>query len=282
MLAAWFFFGLSRLAPRIAGELALRIFRRPAPARAPAPAAGERLATPGGDVMLYRLPASDAGVRYAAGSAPPARPRSQVLLVHGWSGAAGDWLPLADALRDRGHDVLVLDLPGHGAVRGRRSSLPRFVRALAHIAPTLGPVNAWVAHSGGALAAVAALAQLPAAHRPARAVLIAPLARARHALEAFCRTLRMTPDATAAFVDGIERAEKMSLDVLDGPAHASALSLPMLIVHDEGDRYVPFSNGRELQRAFAHAELVTTSGFGHRRVLSAPPVLQRVVDYVAA
>jgi pimeloyl-ACP methyl ester carboxylesterase len=200
--------------------------------------------------------------------------------MHGWSGGAGDWKVLADALRARGHDVVVLDLPGHGRVRRWRSSLPRFVRALLHVSAHVGPVDAWVAHSGGATAALTALAQLEPAFRPGRVVLLAPLARARVALEAFCRTLKMNRAATAAFVSGIERTERMSIDLLDGPRHARHLTMPMLLVHDVADCYVPFVNSRLLHDALPRTELVPTTGLGHRRVLHAPSVVQRVVNYL--
>lgn len=269
MLAAYAFMTLSRLAPRAAGALALWLFRRPAPARVRLDSAGERLKTPGGTVMLYRLAARSDGGR-----------RGRVLLVHGWSGGAGDWTSLVHALRASGYDVVVLDLPGHGRVHRWRSSLPRFVRALAHVAAVVGPFDAWIAHSGGATAALTALATLDAAQRPARLVLMAPLARARAALEDFCRSLRMSGAAIAAFIAGIERTERMSIDALDGALYAHELTMPMLLVHDVGDRYVPFANSQVLHAALARTELLPTAGLGHRRVLSAPSIVEKVVSYL--
>ncbi|MGA7269845.1 MAG: alpha/beta fold hydrolase [Acidimicrobiia bacterium] len=37
-----------------------------------------------------------------------------VVLIHGFSGHPGHWLPLADALSERGHTVVAPRLPGHG------------------------------------------------------------------------------------------------------------------------------------------------------------------------
>jgi pimeloyl-ACP methyl ester carboxylesterase len=269
MLAAYAFMTLSRLAPRATGALALWLFRRPAPARARIDVAGERLDTPGGEVMLYRIPARTAGER-----------RGRVLLIHGWSGGAGDWNALAHALSERGSEVVVLDMPGHGRVHRWRSSLPRFVRALQHVAAVDGRFDAWVAHSGGGTAALAALATLDRTRRPGRVVLVAPLARARAALEEFCRSLRMSGEAIAAFIAGIERTERMSIDALDGALYAHELTMPILLVHDVADRYVPFTNSRLLHDVLPETELLPTSGLGHRRVLSAPAVVEKIADYL--
>src|SRR5712691_3037089 len=57
---------------------------------------------------------------YVGGEGPP------ILLVHGLSGAASNWVELAPLLASR-HRVLVPDLPGHGG----SSPLPA--------APTLNP-----------------------------------------------------------------------------------------------------------------------------------------------
>lgn len=268
MLAAYAFMTLSRVTPRLAGAVALWLFRRPSPARASLDLSGEKLATPGGAVMIYRL------------GQPAAPVKGRVLLVHGWSGGAGDWQALGEALQASGHDVVVLDMPGHGRVHRWRSSLPRFVRALAHVSAVDGPFDAWIAHSGGATAALTALATLDPARRPERVVLLAPLARARVALEAFCRSLRMSGAAIAAFIGGIERTERMSIDALDGALYAHELTMPMLLVHDVGDRYVPFANSKLLHEALPQTELLPTSGLGHRRVLSAPAVVDRVVSYL--
>src|SRR6185369_17615122 len=74
------------------------------------------------------------------------------LIVHGWSSRAARFALLAGALVDRGWRVLAFDAPGHGLSSGRSSSLPQVMAALDAVVTELGPVQALVGHSMGALA----------------------------------------------------------------------------------------------------------------------------------
>src|SRR5262249_34982184 len=54
-----------------------------------------------------------------------------VLLVHGWSGRAGQLTTLAEALSFEGYRAIALDLPAHGESSGKRTSLVHFADAIA-------------------------------------------------------------------------------------------------------------------------------------------------------
>ena len=77
-----------------------------------------------------------------------------VVILHGWGSHAARFSPLAQALVSAGWRVLAIDAPGHGHSRGRNSSLPQFITALDAVVRELGPVQALIGHSLGALAAV--------------------------------------------------------------------------------------------------------------------------------
>ncbi|MDB4882297.1 MAG: hydrolase, partial [Gemmatimonadetes bacterium] len=63
-------------------------------------------------------------------------------------------------------------------------------------------------------------------------------------------------------------------------ALATAVTIPVLIVHDTDDDEVPYANGIRFAELLPSARLVTTSGLGHRRVLFAPDVVSAVVDFI--
>jgi hypothetical protein len=63
---------------------------------------------------------------------------------------------------------------------------------------------------------------------------------------------------------------------------ATTLSLPAaLIVHDRLDKEVHFQDGETLAAAWPGAEFVATEGLGHRRILRAQGIIERVVAQVA-
>jgi pimeloyl-ACP methyl ester carboxylesterase len=61
---------------------------------------------------------------------------------------------------------------------------------------------------------------------------------------------------------------------------ARRLRLPGLILHDRGDRYVPFSHGEAIAAAWPGARFVPLSGLGHRRGLEAPHVHAEILNFV--
>jgi pimeloyl-ACP methyl ester carboxylesterase len=221
----------------------------------------DRFRVRGGEVVVHRL---------GANTGP------RVLLVHGWNGAAADWRPLAEALVADGFSVSALDLPAHGASPGRVSSLPRFVRGVLEADRRHGPFDIWIAHSMGVAAALAALA---GGARARRLILLGGLVDPAGALREFAHGFGLNAAATRAYLAGIERDERMPLSQVDALRNARAITAPTLIVHDRDDRVVPVEHGRKLAAALSGAQLLQTSGLGHRRILSDDTIVRSVVAF---
>jgi pimeloyl-ACP methyl ester carboxylesterase len=257
---------LSRLAPEVSARIALWLTRRTRRGNARRGFGREiaRHRVGSGEVVLHSFALNRGGPR--------------VLLVHGWNAAADHWAPMAAALTARGLDVLAVDLPGHGATRGRASSLPRFVRALERIEREHGPFDAWIGHSMGANAALASLAR---GARARRLVLIGPLVRPAWALRGFARGFGLTAAATRAYLRVIEQAEAMPLAAVDAERNAAQVDAPTLLVHDLDDRVIPIDHVEALLRVLPAARLLLTRGLGHRRVLADAEVARKVSDFVA-
>ena len=62
---------------------------------------------------------------------------------------------------------------------------------------------------------------------------------------------------------------------------APRLRAPLLLLHDEGDREVPFAHGQAVAAAWPGGHLLPLRGLGHRRLLRDPAVIQAVVEFVA-
>ena len=254
---------LSRVAPGAAGRLALRLTRRTRrrDVNGSLGMLADRFQVRGGEVVVHRL---------------GAKTGPRVLLVHGWNGAAADWRPLAEALVADGFSVCALDLPAHGASPGRVSSLPRFVRGVLEANRRHGPFDVWIAHSMGVAASLAALARGAQARR---LILLGGLIDPAGALREFARGFGLNAAATRAYLAGIEREERMPLSDVDALRNARAIMAPTLIVHDCDDRVIPVEHGRKLAAALPTAQLIQTSGLGHRRILSDDTIVRSVVAF---
>jgi len=55
---------------------------------------------------------------------------------------------------------------------------------------------------------------------------------------------------------------------------------PLLVMHDRDDREVGWNNGAAIAKAWPGAELVTTTGLGHHRIVSDAAVIRQVVTFL--
>lgn len=268
-----------RLWPGLAVRLAQRLFGTPLPPR------GFRRARSWGagwqrqDWPFERASLSLHGL--APGSGPADASAPWVLLVHGWGGHAGQMRALAEALVTRGIRPVLLDLPAHGASRGRTSNLPQFARAIDYVvARTMQSQpapHAVVAHSLAANAlAFAASRGLPAG----RLVLLAPPASPLAYTRLFARSFGLREPLRAAMQQRIEAREGIVMSQFEPDASGPRVAQPTLVIHDRADRVNPFADGEAFAAAIPGARLLATEGLGHARLLRQPAVIAAVADFL--
>jgi pimeloyl-ACP methyl ester carboxylesterase len=206
-----------------------------------------------------------------------------VYLLHGWGGWRGQLGAFVQPLVDAGRRVVAVDAPSHGDSGpgrlgpGRATGL-EFTEALAAAAGKHGKPAAVVAHTlGGAAAAVAVLDGLPAA----KLALVAPSTRLSVGLAAFQRTVGFGERTRTRMLARMERQAGRPLADYDVIGLSRRVEVPpTLVVHDRNDKEVPYDDGAQLAATWPEAELATTEGLGHQRILRDPAVIAVVVDYV--
>ncbi|HXO26063.1 MAG TPA: alpha/beta fold hydrolase [Thermoanaerobaculia bacterium] len=187
-----------------------------------------------------------------------------VLLVHGWGGHSGQMTALVEPAVAAGFRAVAIDLPGHGESAGGMSSLVHFATALERAAALWKPVAGLVAHSFGAAASTYAMSRGLAVRR---AVFFAPPAR----FDSFWTRFRTGVGVSDEVWRRLMRAAESWLQVrFDGIAPldlAPAMAVPLLVLHDAGDREMSFGEGTELVGRWPGAVLCRTEGLGHLRIL---------------
>ncbi|AOF91614.1 alpha/beta fold hydrolase [Sinorhizobium sp. RAC02] len=206
----------------------------------------------------------------------------RVLVVHGWGSQAAYLSALTEGLVAAGHEVVALDLPGHGASRGRTLTLPMAVRAIDAAWQRFGGFDYFCGHSfGGASLACAASGLVPyvPAHRPRRLVTIGSPSEMSWLFKDLGRYLKLGAKAQVALEDHVERIAGAPLSAFDAANGAGRLNTPMLVIHAEDDKEVPAMHARRYAAAGSNVTLEWANGFGHRRIVSAEPVIDRIVDF---
>jgi pimeloyl-ACP methyl ester carboxylesterase len=260
-----------QLAPRRAGRLACQLwFRLPPPMAAPPlPAGGEpfTVTAQGGQVR---------GQMFGEGPV--------VYLVHGWGGLGSQLAAFVEPLVSAGHRVVLFDAPAHGdsdpgpAGPGRTHGV-EMGRALDAVFARFGPAEAVVAHSLGTIATYLALRFGWLGSD--RLVLIAPMVEAQALFDQFQRALGFGARTRRAFDREVDRFVGLPVGEFDAIVQASHVEqVPTLVVADVDDRQTPYADVLRLAGALPDAELVTTEGLGHRRILRDPDVVAQVVDFI--
>jgi pimeloyl-ACP methyl ester carboxylesterase len=94
------------------------------------------------------------------------------------------------------------------------------------------------------------------------------------------KMLGLSEATRAAVHRRLERTFGQKLESIRGPALVRDRTEPLLLVHDRGDKEVPFDRGEAIAAAWPSAELVATEGLGHRRILQDASVISKVVAHV--
>ena len=255
-----------RLLPALARRHAERLFTQPPPYTG-----GNALAT-GARRDTVVAGSRSLAVWQAGAAAAPA-----VLLAHGWGGRGVQMSSLVAPLLAQGYRVVWFDQPGHGDSGGGSVALPDFVLAIEALAVTHGPFAAAVGHSLGAAALGMALRR---SVRLGRVVFVsAPASLSEHAHN-FAHFLGITPAIRNAMRRRLERRYGLRFADIHRLDDLAQLRLPTLFVHDREDAEVPFEHALRLSGRVPGARLITTYGFGHRRLLREPSVVRAIIDFI--
>lgn len=233
------------------------------------------LATPLGDARLRIVRVAGEDVATYVWGDPSSQP--YVLLSHGWSSHAtrfGAWI---GPLRAAGYAVVGFDQVGHGRSSGRRATLPDFTELLTEIAWRHGPAVAIVGHSLGGAAAMLALADGVLAER---AILVAPAADPLDAASRFARFVGLADRLASRLFDEYEARHPLRVASLQAHLKAPAIARAALVVHDLGDREVPWAEGERYARHWPAARLLTTTGLGHHRIVDDAGVIDAALRFL--
>ncbi|MEQ1953412.1 alpha/beta hydrolase [Mesorhizobium sp. CN2-181] len=275
-----------RFVPGIAGRAAFELF-----ARTPSPRKqthGERKAVSRAAKFMqsarhHRLTVgSDCVAVHEFRPEADADEAGRVLVVHGWRSRTEYMKAIVEGFRAGGFRVFSIDLPGHGQSSGRRLTVMKAVEALATSAQWFGPFDAVAGHSFGGAVAVAAAAGTVKTAAPlaaGRLILIAAPNSLADIVDGFSREVGVGPHSRQAMVARIERLAGRDLQDFSGAGQLARLPIPTLVVHAPDDREVPADDARDYGAAGRHVTMHWAPGLGHRRILSNPDVVSRVVSF---
>lgn len=254
--------------PELAGAVAGRLFMTP-----PHPRVSSRVAEILSKAEPLSIPWRGRALQaWSWGTGPT------VLLVHGWGGYGAQLASFVPALESAGYRAVALDGPAHGKSPGRQTSLVEFADAVLRAAEEAGPLAGIVAHSFGSASTAIAISR---GLRSGRVVFVGPASDAELATRRFAAVVGLPESGRRAMQSRLERKVGVQFEDLNIPRLAARLDVPLRVVHDRADPEVPWEEGSAIAAAWPGAELVTTQGLGHYRILHDPEVIRGAVEFLS-
>jgi len=206
--------------------------------------------------------------------------RPAVLLMHGWGGARAQMTGFVDPLLSAGYRVVAYDQPAHGESDGKMTNILEIAPTMDLIQEKEGGFDAIIAHSFGTLITSYALTarRFPP---PSRLVYFGAFNRLLDSLPRF-QVLAKLPDE---IIDGLRNMiyENFGRDVLDAIVNETMtphINIPALMFHDTTDNVTPVEDSRAIANAWKSAQLIETSGLGHRGALQSREVHAQVIKFL--
>jgi hypothetical protein len=112
-------------------------------------------------------------------------------------------------------------------------------------------------------------------------VLIAPALRLKDLLSTTFDSYGLPGPVYRTLID--EYGDRFGYDIRKDDPHLllPAIRSGSLIIHDQGDRMVPYEDSRDLALAHPGMRFCTTCGLGHKRILQDGTVAWMALDFLA-
>lgn len=208
-----------------------------------------------------------------------------VYLVHGWGGNETQLAKLVPPLLAAGFTVVTHDAPSHGTsddgAHAGQSHAVEMGHALDAVAAVHGPAHAVVAHSMGGLATGLTLRY--GWLGTDRLALVAPMVRIGDHVPTLQAALGFGPRIRKQIERRAHQRVGLTIDEVDFVRISTEIERPeLLVIHDRGDRSARYASAVQLVDGWEGAQLTTTEGLGHQRILRDDAVVRQVVAFVIA
>jgi pimeloyl-ACP methyl ester carboxylesterase len=203
--------------------------------------------------------------------------KNQVILLHGWSGRWDQMLSVADKLLSENYEVVTFDFPSHGANQGSETDFFEMSEFLSSVYKTLQikePII--VCHSAAFL--VVSHCSLIHSIKFSKLITIDSPARFEYPMEMLIEKLRLPVSLNKELWKIIERKVKIKDPQRQLTTHHLSVlaNETVLIINDENDKEVKFSEGLEMSKIWPKAKRISTQGLGHNRILQNKKIIEDV------
>ncbi|PCI88004.1 MAG: hypothetical protein COB24_04530 [Hyphomicrobiales bacterium] len=201
-----------------------------------------------------------------------------IFLCHGWESRGTQFHVIIRALLAQNYQVIGWNAPAHGASPGTKTQILSMTLALIEdlASQDLKPA-AYIGHSmGGAIIGLL--------HKyitlPKILVFISAPTNIRTVFNKYFATIHLSLKAQKLMLDKLNALTQHTVDsisLINSDIYKARLPL---IIHDENDKEIPFSEFTNLQKNWPNGEFHATQGLGHKRILRDEPLAAFIAAYI--
>jgi pimeloyl-ACP methyl ester carboxylesterase len=187
--------------------------------------------------------------------------KNTVLLMHGWESNAARWRFLIPQLVEQDYRVVAMDAPAHGQSEGSIFHMPKYAESIHHVMQAY-QADFLIGHSIGGMAVAYYLSHYEHPEIAKTIIMGAPdtFERMLWKYAAFLKLSRRTMKETYRFLEKKfdRHPSYFSIDTF-----GKELSMPVLVIHDEGDKIVEFEASQAYLNHLTDVQLMKTRKLGH-------------------
>jgi pimeloyl-ACP methyl ester carboxylesterase len=206
-----------------------------------------------------------------------------VLLIHGWESRGTALRSLVPTLLEQGYKVVTFDAPAHGNSGGAWVNMPLYAEAIRTVLLQLGKVKSAIAHSFGGSSLVYLMSFMDRSIALENLVLIATPSNIQQIFEGFAKMLHLPTPVRIALYTHIKQLTGIGLPDYHLEKFAPKMQVNnILIVHDQQDTIVPFSDGQAYYHTLNNAKIHVTNGLGHFKLVKDATVITEISDFIGS
>lgn len=203
----------------------------------------------------------------------------KVLVVHGWSARASNMYYIIQALINEGFDVFSFDAPAHGDSPSKTTNIPEFIACIKQICNSVNSIDVIIGHSGGGFAAIYYAAMYD--ENLEKLVIISPFNSVYELFQFFFNLIQIGNKVGHLLINFFSKKTGIKIDEnLTAHKLVKLINSYILLIHDENDSEIPISDSRKIEKSMKRGEVFFTNGFGHRRILRAKPVKDKIINFL--
>jgi pimeloyl-ACP methyl ester carboxylesterase len=203
--------------------------------------------------------------------------KSKVLLLHGWSGRGSQLYHLADKILENRMMVISVDAPAHGLSSGKKTNMLEYIRAIEEIDKKYGPFDYAIGHSWGGMTLLNALGKKL---KLKKAVIIGADNKISEVISEFVKKFQVDQSVTLVIIEYYCKLLKVQMDQFDSEKAAARIDIPVLVIHDTTDAFVPVSSAIKIRQQLKKGSLLITNGLGHHKIFKDPEVMQKIINFI--